>query len=125
MVGGDFNLIYRDEDKNKAVSNRRMMGRFRRALDDLQLKELHLHGRLYTWSNECDDPILERIDRVFSTHDWEDLFPDHMLNGLSSNCSDHSPLLLRTSSAFNIHKRFHFENCWPKFEGYLDTVQAA
>jgi hypothetical protein len=35
----------------------------------LDLLELHLHGRLYTWSNEREDPTLERIDRAFVTED--------------------------------------------------------
>jgi exonuclease III len=42
---GDFNLIYRDEDKNNGNLNRRMMGRFRRFLNDCVLKEIYLHGR--------------------------------------------------------------------------------
>jgi hypothetical protein len=41
------------------------MGRFCRFLNDLKLLELHLHGRLFTWSNERTNPTLERIDRVF------------------------------------------------------------
>lgn len=48
MLCGDFNLIYNAEDKNNDCLHRRMMGRFRRFLNDLELKELHLHGRLYT-----------------------------------------------------------------------------
>jgi hypothetical protein len=35
------------------------MGRFRRFLNDLELDELHLHGRLFTWSNEMSHPTLE------------------------------------------------------------------
>ena len=52
MVAGDFNLIYRDEDKNNANYNRAMMGGFRRFINDLALKEIPLHGRKYTWSNQ-------------------------------------------------------------------------
>ena len=44
MVIGDFNLIYRDEDKNNANYNRAMMGGFRRFINDLALKEIPLHG---------------------------------------------------------------------------------
>jgi hypothetical protein len=45
VVAGDFNLIYKDEDKNNSNYNRVMMGRFRRLIDDLALKEIPLHGR--------------------------------------------------------------------------------
>jgi exonuclease III len=65
MVCGDFNIIYRAHDKNNSRLNRRMMNHFQRFIDEVELLELNLHGRLYTWSNEREDPTLERIDRVF------------------------------------------------------------
>uniref|UniRef100_A0A452Z0H9 Endonuclease/exonuclease/phosphatase domain-containing protein n=1 Tax=Aegilops tauschii subsp. strangulata TaxID=200361 RepID=A0A452Z0H9_AEGTS len=48
MLCGDFNLICRGDFN----LNHRMMGRFRRVLNDLALKEVYLSGRRYTWSNE-------------------------------------------------------------------------
>jgi hypothetical protein len=39
MVAGDFNLIYKDEDKNNSNYNRAMMGRFRRFINDLALRD--------------------------------------------------------------------------------------
>jgi exonuclease III len=65
MVCGDFNIIYRAHDKNNSRLNRRMMNHFQRFIDEVELLELNLHGRLYTWSNEREDPTMERIDRVF------------------------------------------------------------
>jgi hypothetical protein len=62
MLCGDFNLIYQAADKNNGRLSRRMMGRFRRFLNDLELLEPHLHGCLFTWSNERTHPMLERID---------------------------------------------------------------
>ena len=35
LVAGDFNLIYKDEDKNNSNLNRAMMGRFRRWVNDI------------------------------------------------------------------------------------------
>lgn len=58
LVAGDFNLIYQAEDKNNANLNRAMMGRFRRLLDDCEIKEIPLLGRKFTWSNERDNPTL-------------------------------------------------------------------
>jgi hypothetical protein len=52
MIAGDFNLIYKTEDKNNSNYNRAMMGRFRQLIDDLTLKEVPLVGRKYTWSNQ-------------------------------------------------------------------------
>ena len=41
-----------------------MMGRFRRLINELELQELELLGRRFTWSNERDAPTLVRLDRV-------------------------------------------------------------
>ena len=81
MVAGDFNLIYRDEDKNNSNVNRAMMGRFKRWIDDMVVNELPLHGRKFTWSSSSDSasPTLVRLDRVFCSLDWEEMFPDCLL----------------------------------------------
>jgi endonuclease/exonuclease/phosphatase family metal-dependent hydrolase len=66
-VMGDFNMIYQACDKNNPNVSRRVMGWFRRALDDLGLP---LHGRCYTWSNDRESPTLERLDHMFCSIDW-------------------------------------------------------
>jgi endonuclease/exonuclease/phosphatase family metal-dependent hydrolase len=75
-----------------------MMGKFRRLLGDLELKELYLNGRRYTWSNERERATLERLDRVFSTVDWETSCPSFTLSALSSSTLDHCPLLLNLAA---------------------------
>jgi endonuclease/exonuclease/phosphatase family metal-dependent hydrolase len=94
IVAGDFNMIVDAADKNQGVLHRRMMGRFRRSLSDLELKELYLNGRRFTWSNERQHPTLERLDRVFSTVDWQEQFPDALLTATSNGPSDHCPQIL-------------------------------
>ena len=63
MVAGDFNLIYRDEDKNNSNLNRAMMGRFRKGIDDMAVSEIR---RKFTWSISSDSasPTLVKLDRV-------------------------------------------------------------
>lgn len=60
MIIGDFNLIYQAADKSNLNLNRRLTGKFRRALDDCELMELSLQNRKYTWSNERENPTLVR-----------------------------------------------------------------
>jgi exonuclease III len=60
LIYGDFNMIYQACDKNNGRLPRGIMRSFRGVLDDLQLDELHLHGRLFTWSKHRDNPTLER-----------------------------------------------------------------
>lgn len=69
LITGDFNLIYKASDKNNLNLNRRLMGKFRAALDDCELMEICLQNRKFTWSNERENPTLVRLDRAFSNTD--------------------------------------------------------
>ena len=40
VIAGDFNLIYQASNKNNNNLNRAIMGRFRRFLDDVEVKEI-------------------------------------------------------------------------------------
>jgi hypothetical protein len=53
-----------------------MMGCFCHLLNDIELSEVHLMGRRFTWSNEREAPTLVRLDRVLASVDWEELFPE-------------------------------------------------
>ncbi|WVZ69147.1 LOW QUALITY PROTEIN: hypothetical protein U9M48_017983 [Paspalum notatum var. saurae] len=125
MICGDFNMIYLAADKNNSRLDRRSMRLFSDFLGDMALSGLHLNGRLYTWSNQREHPTLERIDRVFVSSDWLELLPNHWLRSLSSDCSDHSPLLLQTCCVPWAKRRFRFESVWTKFLGFLDVVRDA
>jgi hypothetical protein len=125
MLIGDFNMIYRACDKNNGRLNRRLMGQFSRFLNEALLKEVHLHGRLFTWSNERIHPTLENIDRVFVSNAWDDMFPCSDLHALSTICSDDAPLVLRTGNSFIGRRRFHFRAFWPKCAGFFEAVQLA
>lgn len=122
VVVGDFNLILDEADKNNARINRRNLRLFRQTVDQLELQDIHLNGRKYTWSNERHQPTLVKLDRVLVSLDWEERFPSCFLQALSSDASDHCPLLLQTNAAFSIKPRFHFEVYWPKCEGFLEAV---
>jgi hypothetical protein len=58
---GDFNLIYKAEDKNNTRLNRHLMMLFKETLDLSQLMEVDLRGRAYTWSNEQMTPLLPEL----------------------------------------------------------------
>ena len=79
------------EDKSNNNLNRRLMGEFRSTLNYLELKEINLRGRKYTWTN---DTTQTRIDCAFCSVDWDLMLPASDLQALSSLVSDHSPLLL-------------------------------
>jgi hypothetical protein len=66
---------------------------------------------------------MARLDRFVYNPDWEDLYPISDLTALSTNISDHCPLLMTCSSSRPRSFRFHFENFWPKFPGFMEVVQ--
>jgi hypothetical protein len=125
MISGDFNLILQAEDKNNSHINRAMMGRFRKLVDDLALKEIPLHGRKFTWSNQQNQPTLVKLDRVLCSIDWEELFPSAMLQSAASEDSDHCPLLLGLKDSKGVKRRFLFESFWTKIEGFHEVVHNA
>jgi hypothetical protein len=102
--------------------DRAMMGRFRRFLDDVEIKEIPLLGRKFTWSNERASPTLVRLDHAFCCLGWEEVFPDSALQSTASVVSDHCPLVLGMKVCTSGKRHFHFESFWPKVPGFLDAV---
>ncbi|XP_073353860.1 uncharacterized protein [Aegilops tauschii subsp. strangulata] len=125
LLGGDFNVITSCADKNNGNLNPRTMNRFRRFIADHALRDIYLHSRRYTWSNEQSNPTLVRNDRVLCTPSWATINPHHMLRCLATAVSDHCPLVVNCASRNLGKRRFHFERLWPKLDGFLTTVDEA
>lgn len=66
---GDFNMIYRAQDKNNGRLDRRYLRRFRAFLNKMNLEELNLVGRRFMWSSERERLTLELLDRMFASMD--------------------------------------------------------
>jgi hypothetical protein len=77
-------------------------------------------GRKFTWSN---DTTQTRIDRAFSTMEWDMMLPMSNLQAISSLVSDHSPLLLVGSRAVQVFRGSRFESFWPKLPRFWEIVQ--
>jgi len=125
LLLGDFNLITSVEDKNNRNINRAMMGRFRRLINDLELRDLPLHGRKFTWSNQQEVPTLVKLDRALCSAEWEQLFPNCLLQSEASDGLDHCPLLLGLNDIQPSKARFHFEAFWTKLDGFQAAVESA
>uniref|UniRef100_J3L5S3 Reverse transcriptase domain-containing protein n=1 Tax=Oryza brachyantha TaxID=4533 RepID=J3L5S3_ORYBR len=122
-IVGDFNMIASAADKNNNRINRRQMAAFRNRINQLEVKELYLFGRRYTWSNEQERPTQVKLDKVLVSMDWEEAFPEAHLQALSSSASDHCPLLLTCGAATPRRCKFKFENFWVKLDGFSQAVQ--
>jgi exonuclease III len=67
------------------------MRHFNNTIYSLQLLELDLYGRAFTWSNEQREPIMSRIDRFLATAEWHELCPSADLQAFCTLTSDHCP----------------------------------
>jgi hypothetical protein len=107
LLTGDFNLIYRVEDKNNTSLDHQLMGQFWRFLNESILKEIHLNGRLFTWNNERTQPTLERIDIAFISKEWDESYPNHDICSINLEELDLPRLQLN-----ELDNRFTEEGVW-------------
>jgi hypothetical protein len=117
-------ILYASE-KNNGTLDRNMMSRFRNFVEEHELKDLYLHGRRFTCSNERELPTMTRIDRALVSVDWDLMNAEAIMQVLSSSASDHAPLHISLNAAFRPKRRFRFEVFWTKLEGFEDAVREA
>lgn len=119
---GDFNLLCRVGDKSSGTVNRRLINSFRAALNVLEVDELRLHGRRFTWASTCHQQTQTKIDHVFCTTDWSLLFPQCHLRAASTSISDHCAMILTGQVSQSSYKGFRFENYWLKIRDFREAV---
>ena len=78
-------MILHAEEKSNNNLNRWIMRKFKEFVDNCELKEVYMHGWRFTWTNEREQLVMTKIDRVLVSLDWELNFPDVLLQALSSN----------------------------------------
>jgi hypothetical protein len=100
-IGGDFNIIRNSGEKNNDKFEERWPFLFNADIDSLDLRELEISGRKFTWANSRRVPTYERLDRVLVSMEWEQNFPLATVEALNREISDHTPLLLSTGERPN------------------------
>jgi hypothetical protein len=125
LVLGHFNLIYADQDKSNGRVDMRMMTHFHRALNHVEVREIPLVGKCFTWSNDHNSPTMSRIDHAFCTTQCESCHLDPIMHPLSSSVSDHCPSLLHPQEQVKHPHTFRFEAHWSIMLGYDDCVTKA
>ena len=71
VLGGDFNIIRNPSEKNNDRYKDRWSFLFNACIDNLDLRELELSGRRFTWSNSLEVPTFERLDIVLVSTEGE------------------------------------------------------
>ncbi|GAA0163293.1 hypothetical protein LIER_19192 [Lithospermum erythrorhizon] len=107
------------------------MENFRQADEDYGLFDLGYSGFSITWCNNYISPhsTRARLDRALASKDWKGYYLDAKVLHLSTNTSDHSPILLilgsQTQSRPAGPRRFRFEEGWCLFGESKEVVQQA
>jgi hypothetical protein len=123
IIAGDFNTICSGEDRSTATFTETSC--FNDAIRDLQIQELPLLDRDFTWSNLQDPPILTRIDIAFINANWDSNLPNTTLHSIPRVTSDHCPLKIEASPRIPKSKIFHYENNWKFREGFTEVVTSS
>jgi exonuclease III len=123
MMLGDFNLIRSPDNRNRPSGNTNDMMLFNDIISHLDLVEVPLKNRAYTWSNMQQNSLLEKLDLVFTSSSWTTTFPNTLAYALSHAISDHVPYVVQMESMVPKAYIFRFENYWITFPDFLQTVQ--
>jgi hypothetical protein len=94
LIGGNFNILRRKEDKNNDNFKPHRPFVFNAIIESLNLQEIALSGRQFTWDNRRENPTYEKLDRVLSIVNWEQKFPLVTVRALTRSGLDHTPLLI-------------------------------
>jgi len=102
-----------------------MLNNFKHTIGNLELAPIDLQGKRYTWCNDQQTPTMTKIDHMFASTEWLEIFPRTNLQALASLGSDHCPLFLQGDVALDFYRGFRFEAYWAQMPGFIETVQEA
>ena len=108
LVWGDFNIIRRREEKNNDNFDVRWLFLFNTIIESLDIREIELSGRKFTWANTLPNPTCEKLDRVLASVGLEQKFPLVIVQVLLHAISDHTPLLVDSSEATHVGNKNTF-----------------
>lgn len=122
LLARDFNLIRGPDNKNKQGGDLSEMNMFNELISDLDLAKTPFSGRSFTWSNMQTDPLMVKLDWVFTSPSWALSFPATFIQPLSKPVSDHIPYVIHIGSSIPKSNLLRFENHWVQHPGFLETV---
>jgi exonuclease III len=108
LMGGDFNLIRNNNERNQGVGDQKLMDLFNEFIGSFQLREIFCNGSRFTWSNKQKNPILVKLDRILASTSWELHYPTCFAWVKPRVGSDHCPLVLNTGEEGEKRPRYFF-----------------
>ena len=126
ILGGDFNLLRFSHEKSRGRFDTHWPFLFNAVIDSLDLREVTMIGRQFTWANSLPEPTYEKLDRVLMDSNWESKYPLVSVRVLEriEALSDHAPILLTTGTPRpQGNRQFKFELGWLQREGFSEMVK--
>jgi hypothetical protein len=71
IIGDDFNLLRFQHEKSMGHFDIHWPFLFNAVIDSLDLREVAMVGRQFTWDNSLPDPTHEKLDHVLMDTDWD------------------------------------------------------
>jgi hypothetical protein len=124
LMGDDFNILRHSAEK--IMTDLIINGHFFNAtIDELNLCEIEMSGRKYTWVNNRSSPTYEKLDRVLAATEWEEKYLLTTVKALPRVISDHVPLLLNSGETSTRASKplFKFEFGWLLRDGFIDMLR--
>ncbi|XP_020967472.1 uncharacterized protein LOC110266796 [Arachis ipaensis] len=117
---GDFNEILHLKKRKGATRLSASAEEFRVWINDMELIDLALNDRKYTWfrGQSCS-----RIDRCLVSVEWIDVYPDMRLRGGPRSLLDHCPLIIEDSRNFDGLRPFRSLDSWFTHDGFMRMVK--
>lgn len=116
IMCGDFNLVRWLIDRSGSMRNFGLMFEFNDLIRDLQLLDVVLENRDYTWSNKQPAPVFSKLDRCFITTEWALMYPVITLTALETIVSDHVPILLHCKTPQAKKAPLRLERFWFQYD---------
>nr|XP_016446298.1 PREDICTED: uncharacterized protein LOC107771452 [Nicotiana tabacum] len=127
LVGGDFNVIWDEEEKfGGLLVSLNEIDDFRHCVHSCNLFDLGFKSSIFTWWNGRaeEDCIFKRLDRCLANFQFQQTFPRIEVQHLSKTGSDHSPMYLKSDiETPPIKKPFKFLNFWVEHATFKDVVR--
>lgn len=124
LVCSDFNVTLMQSDRTNLNNNNwRESLKFGDLLLELELINLPLRGRNFTWTNARETPTMARPDRFLISTSWNTTFPNSIQEALANTSSNHTLLIYQVDTRFKQTVFFRFENAWLKSKNFNEFVR--
>ncbi|XP_016207174.1 uncharacterized protein LOC107647623 [Arachis ipaensis] len=117
---GGFNEIVHVEERKGATTVPQSGKEFRNWIQDMQLVDLALTDREFTWfrGRSCS-----HIDRALVNVEWLEAFPETWLRGGQGNCQIIAPIILEDKTLRGGPRPFRSLDSWFTHDGFLSMVK--